>query len=120
METLRKMSLNPWFRGFVIGMFALWSGMVICLLPTSPTQPMQMSEAPAWHSDCVGPDSQTFCKSEGRIGLSSNLQNFALLDTDLFYRAAVIIAIVPVQIHWNRTSLFNPPRIFLLACSFLK
>ena len=111
MESLRRMSRSPWISGMIIGVFVLWSGMVICLLPTSAAQPIRMSEAPAWHSDCVGPDVQTFCKSEGRIGLSSYLHTFALLDTDLFYRAAATIAIIPAQIHWAEYKTNKPPTV---------
>lgn len=126
MNAIRQLSRRRGLNFLILGVFVLWSGMFVCLLPNpaihhgKPVGVLLTSVAPGWHSDCVGGKSQTFCKSEGRTGLLVNLTNHAGIDTGLVFRFTGIVTFIHATFDPPALPAIQPARLFLLLCAFLK
>lgn len=118
MESVRKLTRKTWISWVILGTFVLWSGMAVCMLPNPPAR-LVHDMTHALHSDCLGGKAPTFCKSDARLGLS-NVQPFALLDSNLLYRAASMVDFSTTRLDLPERPHFRFIHIFLLVCAFLK
>ena len=107
----------------ILGAFALWSAMFVCLLP-EPVQAHSMlaqsGHVRVLRSDCIDGKAPTFCKSDGRTGVLSNFQGFAIVESGLSGWAMTVASFHP---HATDRTVERPRallRIFLVFCSFLK
>ena len=126
MNAMHQLRKQTWVNYLTLGVFLLWSGMFICMLPSPAghtgiqSAAVSTSSMHAWHSDCVGGGAQTFCKSEARTGLLGSFHVFAGIDGgsidrlifDVVKAPLTVAPILPVETRFLS--------IFLVFCSFLK
>ena len=123
MEQIRRLSRKKWITRTVLGVFVLWSGMFICMLPDAA--PRLASHAAGmhqqgWHSDCIGEGAQTFCKTDGHSSVLSWLPKFSAVDSHLADRIFLPVVFDLPAYGVVTQPAIKPPRLFLLLCSFLK
>lgn len=123
MEQIRRLSRKTWITRVILGVFVLWSGMFICLLPdAAPRHAGHNAAIPVqvWHSDCIGGSAQTFCKSDGHSSIHSWMPKFAAIDSDLADRIFIPVVFDLPVFGMVAPPEIKPPRLFLFLCSFLK
>lgn len=121
MDSIRRLHRKTCITKVVLGVFVLWSSMVVCLLPDlAHNHQMQADAHVTVHADCLDNSSQTFCKSEARNGMLPDLAKLASIDLAPVARLAdVLVYAPPALIVWTEPTA-RPPLIYLIVCRFLK
>lgn len=135
MSSIRKIAFNPWVSKTIVVMWALWSGMFLCLLapvveashhssPSEQTVMLDVMDAEAMLSHCLevtdDPEGLT-CKSDvnGPIVLSDMVKVAAINSALLFSQFEPVDSVV----HFVGSHESEPIHfvyLYLLFCSFLK
>lgn len=119
MYNLRRIATNRWIATAVLGVFILWAGMVVCMLPVDHGATLGVHE----QSDCVqvGDESvPTYCETDGRTVVLSDLVKFVAIDNYLALRFAEYVPFLsaaPVPVN---SSPIRHVSLFLFLCTFLK
>lgn len=136
MYKIRRRCLNSWVTRPILGVFLLWAGMFVCLLPgeayatLSPTDPSmttaQELQAPVsdhTSSDCVETDSEsmpTYCESDGKTVVLSDFVKIIGISNDAIDRFSEYVPFLTGVRVIPESPVIRHVSIFLLTCSFLK